>query len=131
MKFIPNPDCKLPDDAIALSDADYHALLEAHYAGDEIAVTSQGTPFTRAAIVTVEGLMARARARRDRALDQGDKMMMPHRPMTKAKRKAWHDHMVAMRDLPATLKTRLDGGTSPAEMMGDLDHIIAGTEPQP
>lgn len=92
---IANPDCLIPADAIAVSDALYAELMDAQAAGQLIAVV-RGRLSAIDAPMDTAALASRQRARRDRLLVASDWTQLPDAPVD---RDAWAIYRQQLRNL--------------------------------
>lgn len=105
-KRVPNPDTRLPKDAVPVSAKRHAELMEAQAGGLRIVAGKGGRPEAIEPEVTVEGQLAAIRRRRDAALRQTDWTQMPD-ALTAAKRELWAEHRQALRDLPGIVEKAL------------------------
>lgn len=125
MKKVPNPDCRLPADAVEIDLSEYNALMQMQAEGQEIKPGPGGHPIARPLETTVNQLLATVRAKRDRELKASDWTQMGDSPLSAAKKKLWAEHRAALRDLPKTVEAMLKKAKNAAEV--DLMAVI----PQP
>lgn len=106
-RYVPNPDCTIPADAIAIDQAEWKRLLLAQGEGKTISVRA-GVPVAVARTASAEEQLASIRAKRDRLLFATDPMVtVPDYPITedqKVELLAWR---AALRDFPAEVEPLL------------------------
>ena len=125
MKTVSNPNCRLPDDAVEISDADHAAMMTAQSEGREINVGTNGLPVATAPKMSAEQLLATVRKKRDRALAASDWTQAGDSPLDAARKLLWAEHRKALRDLPNTVEELLKKAETADEI--DLTAVI----PQP
>jgi len=111
-----NPDCLLPDDAVAITPEQHAQLMADQESGKVITVSSDGTPVAAAPPPpTPDFLAAQARARRDQMLGASDWTQLPDAPLTADQQTAWRTRRQFLRDLPNQSKfpTKIDWGSDP------------------
>ena len=62
-----NPDCKIPTDAVSVSDAQYAMLMDAQATGKQIAPDANGAPVASTPVPTAAQIAAAAQAAQDKA----------------------------------------------------------------
>lgn len=92
----------IPDDAVAVTEAEFAALMAAQAKGQEIRPDANGKPVAAAHVATTDELLAALREKRDRLLAASDFTQLSDSPMTDAERTAWAAYRAALRDLPET-----------------------------
>lgn len=106
-RYVPNPNCTIPADAMPVSEAEWHNLLAAQGEGKMIAVEA-GRVVAVDPVKTAEEQLAAIRARRDRLLLATDPMVtVPDYPITveqRAELLAWRQ---ALRDFPDAIAPSL------------------------
>ena len=75
-KTLPNPKCRIPDDAIPVESARYEQLMDAQRAGKAIVVRG-GKPVAIDPVASVEERIAAQRRQRDRLLAASDWTQLP------------------------------------------------------
>lgn len=96
---IDNPDCKLPSDAIEITEQEHADLMDAQSRGQQIVPDADGRPIARApSEQTPEEKAARARADRDTRLKATDWTQASDIPTTTAEK--WRPYRQALRDVP-------------------------------
>lgn len=108
-RLVDNPDCKLPDDARPISDADYQAMMDAQAAGQQI-VARAGKAIAVDRVRSPEEALAANTARRDRLLRETDWTQLPDTlldaPAYKAALAEWRQQLrdmdLAIGDFPET-----------------------------
>lgn len=125
MKRVSNPNCRLPADAVEVSDTDHAAMMTAQAEGREITVGTNGLPVATAPQMSADQLLAVVRKKRDRALAASDWTQAGDSPLDAAKKLLWAEHRKALRNLPSTVEALLKKSESAAEI--DLMAVI----PQP
>lgn len=110
-RFLPNPACTIPADAIAVDEATWQGLLAAQGEGKVIAVQS-GRVVAVDRQPTAEEQLAAIRAKRDRLLAATDAMVaVPDYPISAEQREellAWRQ---ALRDFPDAIAPTLPAET--------------------
>lgn len=97
---VENPDCRLPADAIQISEELHRSLMEAQARGKVIRPGEGGVPeAVDPPEPTDEELAARMIRERDRLLASSDWTQLADAPCDKA---AWADYRRQLRDLPVT-----------------------------
>lgn len=96
---VANPKCRIPSDAVEISDACHAELMDAQSGGKSIAPGDDGAPVAidRPA-PTPEEIWAAVRARRNKLLQNSDWTQLPD--ALAATRKAWATRRQALRDIP-------------------------------
>mgnify|MGYP005995180473 CR=1 FL=1 len=98
-KMIDNPDCKLPSDAIPISDDEHRALMDHVAQGKTLGVKS-GRPIAVDQERSTEELLAARRRLRDRLLADSDWTQLPDTLVDDQSLKAnWADYRQQLRDL--------------------------------
>lgn len=90
----------IPSDAVAVTDAEYAALLEAQAAGKVFAVVDNRVVAQDPPPPDQDMLLAALRRTRDRLLRDSDFTQIPDAPLSAEERAAWADYRQALRDLP-------------------------------
>lgn len=110
-RYRPNPQCAIPADAIAVTEAAWRALLAAQGAGKIITVDA-GRVVAIDRIPTADEQLAQIRARRDRLLAATDAMVaVPDYPISAEHREellAWRQ---ALREFPDQIAPTLPADT--------------------
>lgn len=127
-RLVPNPDCRLPEDATPISDALHAELLAAQGEGKRIVANKGGEPIAIDPERTAEEVLAAARAQRDKALKASDYTQLPD-ALTAAKRKLWAEHRRQLRDLPGRIQEAIIKGRSPEEALALVQDNIAASHP--
>lgn len=125
MKTVSNPNCRLPADAVEISDGDHAAMMTAQSEGREINVGTNGLPVATNPQMSADHLLAVVRKKRDRALAASDWTQAGDSPLDAAKKLLWAEHRKALRDLPNTVEELLKKAETADEI--DLTAVI----PQP
>lgn len=73
---VPNPDCKIPADAVEISDDEHAALLDAQGLGKVIQADAGGRPTAVDFVPSAEQLWAGAQSRAKAALDASDSTIL-------------------------------------------------------
>jgi hypothetical protein len=127
MKTVSNPNCRLPTDAVEVSDTDHAAMMTAQAEGREITVGTNGLPVATAPQMSAEQLLAMVRKKRDRALAASDWTQAGDSPLDAAKKLLWAEHRKALRDLPSFIEAKL----SHAQITTEVDlATVMPTPPQ-
>lgn len=92
-----NPDCRIPGDAVQVSEARFAELMAAQAEGKEI-VAIGGKPVARERAVDPDALAAARRRERDRRLAASDWTQLADATPAGG-REAWADYRQALRDL--------------------------------
>ena len=94
-----NPDCKVPDDAVEITDAEHAALMRAQADGQQIVAGSDGRPVDQDRPgPTADELAARGRVRRNKLLAESDWTQARDVPQALADK--WAPYRQALRDWP-------------------------------
>lgn len=96
-EMVPNPDCRIPADAVAVSEAAYAELMAAQARGMVI-VPGRNGPEARPHEPDEAERQASRRARRDRMLAASDWTQLPD-ATPPGGRAAWAEYRQALRDL--------------------------------
>ncbi len=97
---VPNPDCKIPADAVEITAAEHAALLDARSQGKHIQADATGRPVAVDPPPPSDAeLAAVARAKRDRMIADCDWTVLPDAPLTSAQLTAWKAYRQALRDV--------------------------------
>lgn len=109
---VDNPDCRLPSDAVAVSEETYRAMLEAQAEGKAWAADESGQPVAvDPPAPTEDELRERLRAQRAALIADASAMLDRHRnqkefglatTLTDAKAAEWALYLQALRDMPDT-----------------------------
>ena len=121
--MIPNPDCRLPDDAIEVSEGDYEALFADQARGMMIVAGAGGAPQTQERPIDRAHVIAGIRRRRNAALRASDWTELPKARLSTSEKAQWKTYRDALFDFPALATKALDAGTP-------LDQIIMPTPPE-
>lgn len=101
-KMIANPDCRIPADAVVISDARWSELLAAQAGGQDIAARGNQPVANDPPPLSAEAQLATIRAQRDRLLADSDKYVAvpdyPIDPSTKEAILAWRAALRAVTD---------------------------------
>ena len=99
--MVDNPDCKIPADAVAITEAQWRELMDAQANG--MAIDTSGKKPVAVEPTIDEAARVEARRRqRDRLLSDSDWTQLPDSPLDAVTRKAWADYRQALRDLDMT-----------------------------
>jgi Phage tail assembly chaperone protein len=130
MMEVDNPDCRIPAEAVEISQEAYKAVMECHTTtGKRIVSGKDGIPVLAEPQISAQDLMTAARARRDRALADSDWTQLPD-SMPPAQRKAWAAYRQHLRSLPKDIQAALANGLSELQAMQQLGELIARGRPQ-
>jgi Phage tail assembly chaperone protein len=130
VKEIDNPDCRIPAEAVEISQDVFDALMKGHSAtGKPIGSDDDGLPVLTEPDCSVEDLMIAVRTRRDRALADSDWTQLPD-SMPPAQRKAWAVYRDHLRSFPKTVEQAIANGLSALEAMQRIGAFIAQGRPQ-
>lgn len=100
-RYVPNPNCTIPADAVAVDGGTWQGLLTAQGEGKAIVVRA-GVPVAVAPVRSAEEQLAGIRARRDRLLAATDVMVTaPDYPITEDQRAELLVWRSALRNFPA------------------------------
>ena len=111
-KWIDNPACLIPADAVEMS-VDQHAELMAAVAdGLQLITGPEGLPVAVPQIKTPEEQLAALRRQRDRDLAASDWTQLPD-ALKPAARKPWTAYRDALRDYPARVEAAIAAGEVP------------------
>lgn len=92
----------IPSDAVAVSDDDFTALMDAQAAGSQIAAGDTGTPVATIRTQTTAELLTALRAKRDNLLKDCDFTQLADCPLSDDLKTAWQTYRASLRDLPQT-----------------------------
>lgn len=110
MVEVENPNCKIPADAVEITD-DQYAVLLAGMSSQVIAVGSDGLPVLQdRPSPTLDEVMAVERAWRDSRIAATDYLAMPDYPLTDTERTELYTYRQALRDWPASAAFPTAGG---------------------
>lgn len=129
MKRVPNPDCRLPEDAVVIEEEHYQAMMTAQSEGRIIVPNFDGSPTYEVFAISAEQALASARATRDRQLAATDWTQLPD-ALDTAKRKLWAAHRKYLRDLPARIEEAIGKGMAPVEAAELVIANIDATRPE-
>lgn len=93
----------LPEDRVAVTEAERDAALAALIPGHRIVAGPDGKPIVAVAEIAPDVALSILRARRDKLLRASDYMLMPDYPIDPGERDAWAAYRQALRDLPETM----------------------------
>lgn len=103
MKSVPNPDCRLPDDAILIGD-DHYRELRADLDQGKILVMGSSGLSTEAPSRSIDDVLQIVRNRRDRMLAKTDWTQAVDTPLSAATKALWKGFRGALRDLPKQIE---------------------------
>lgn len=126
---VDNPECRLPADAVEISDERHAELMQAQADGKTFRPGSDGLPEIAERVRPVEEIIAAARISRDRQLAATDWTQLPD-ALTAAKRKAWADHRKHLRELPARIEEAMAKGQDAAKAAELVQRNVAATAPK-
>lgn len=90
VKLVEDPDCRLPEDAVAITDACHAELMQGQAEGRMIVWDeAQAAPVLVDRPVDHEALLASVKKERDRLLRESDWTQLADNELTKAERAAW------------------------------------------
>lgn len=125
---VPNPDCRLPEDAFPVSAAQHAAMLDAINAGKIITVGPDNAVSFTDPGVSAEAVMKAARRERDRALEASDWTMVADVPLSPTAKAEWRKYRKKLRDIPAIVAGLLKS-TDAAVVLGAIDELVTGDRP--
>ena len=106
-RYVANPRCMIPADAVAVDQATWTGLLAAQGDGKAIVVRA-GVPVAVARLQSAEEQLAAIRAKRDRLLAATDAMVtVPDYPLTEEQRAELVAWRAILRDFPAEIAPML------------------------
>lgn len=98
----PNPETKIPEDALEVSQEAYDALFAAQSSGKVIVPGDDGHPsLIDQPGPSAEQQLKNMRVERDRALTASDWTQMADSPLAPSTKAAWAAYRLALRDYPA------------------------------
>lgn len=97
-RMLPNPDTRVPADAIVITQERWEELMQAQAAGKVIQAVG-GRPVAVDAQPNAEALAAARRKERDRRLAASDWTQMADSPLDAATKLAWAEYRQQLRDL--------------------------------
>lgn len=99
LQMVPNPDCRIPEDAVEIGDAAHATLMEGASRGLAIVWDAQsGLPFLQERPVDPAALIAQVKNERDRLLRESDWTQMPDNELSKNARGMWKVWRQSVRD---------------------------------
>lgn len=97
---IDNPDCRLPDDAVEVTEDEHRALMEAHAGGKVIVAGEDGRPVAAdTPSPTTEALWASLRRERDDLLARSDWTQCDDSPLDVKVKAKWKTYRHALREI--------------------------------
>lgn len=96
--MVPNPDTRIPPDAIEISPDQFERLMKEQQDGATIVLKGDTLTWVRSGPTPEEHRAARRR-RRDRLLSLSDWTQLPDAPLTEEEKADWRDYRQALRDL--------------------------------
>jgi len=100
---VPNPDTKIPEDGIEITEEQHHALLAGQGEGKRITAQAGQVVLVDQPPLSNEQLRANLIATRDYRLTASDWTQLADVPLTDAKKAEWRAYRKALRDLPDTV----------------------------
>jgi hypothetical protein len=104
MKMAPNPDCRIPKEAIEISQEQYDTLMAAQNKGQQIIAGKNGNPVAADRTLDSNQIVPLVRARRDRLLAACDWTQANDSPLNAEQKALWGQYRDALRTLPATIE---------------------------
>lgn len=97
-RMVPNPDTRIPKDAVEIT-AERHAELMGAQSSGKVIVARGGKPVAMEPVLSAEDHDNARRAERDRRLKASDWTQLPDSPIAEPERTAWAQYRQQLRDL--------------------------------